>query len=382
LDISETEWGKGYYTPGCIILAQGIFKNDMFKAKVICHPPFAENNSTFQEKFLNDFFGSISKAFKEDHEETSRIKSNNTNNPEEFYLKTFLNKESIPKIMYPKIQENHIQLNYENFNMSKATFNLELAEKFIHQSEDLLSEEFMIVISNPDLSNQSVLTAIEKIITSYNTGIIPFMIVFMGNFVHEKSYNAFKTYSTVFDNLANIINKNSAIVKNTYIVLIPGPDEFSLFSGFPKHPIIDTIITPLKKKIPNLIAGTNPSKFTIFGREFVFFRDNLNKKLSKNSIVKCTDITKNNESYIHTVLCQGNLSPVDLGVSSRIWHLSNSMIILPLPDVIVLADVVLEFNEKRGNTRVVNPGNFSKDYSFTIIHPIRNEAELVKITVT
>ena len=201
------------------------------------------------------------------------------------------------------------------------------------------------------------------------------------NFIHEKSFNSFKTYSTNFDSLANVINKNSSIIKNTLIVLIPGPDDISLFSGFPKFPIIDTIISPLKKKIPNLISATNPARFTIFGKELVIFRDNLNKKLSKNSIVKCTDMTKNTESYIHTILCQGNLSPLDLNATSRIWNLNHSMFIMPLPDFLILADVVMEFSEKSSDTYIINPGNFTKDFSFSIIYPIKNEVDSCKINL-
>jgi hypothetical protein len=379
LDVSEAEWGKGYYTQGSIVLAQGYYKNDCLKAKVICHPPPVENNYTFNEKFEKDYFGAITKAF---IKETEKVHDNKTgaDRPEETFLLNFVNKDiSTSKFLYPKKIESHIHLNMENFNLSKSNPNQTIIDRHFENAKELLSEEFLIVISNPDLNNPNILTAIEKIITSY-TESIPFMIVFMGNFVSEKSYGTYKTYQTCFENLDKVIRKNDTIVKNTYIVIIPGPDEFSLFSGFPKHPVLDTFIAPMKKKL-NLINATNPARFTILGKEVVFFRDNLNKKLSKNSFVKCTDNTKNTEFYVHTVLCQGNLAPVDHNITSRIWHLAQSLSILPLPDILVLSDVVMEFNSKVGKTNVINPGNFTKDFSFYTIYPVKGEAEPCKINI-
>jgi hypothetical protein len=406
VDISEMqEWGRGYFTPGCVILCQGAFKNDVLKAKLIMHPPPVFNKFHFNERYEKDYFGAISKAFKngaDDKEvlfggitgmgmssvsQSGKGSNNKTNisissKPEENFLLNFLNRDlTTNKVLYPKNVECNVNLNIET--MIKGNYNQELTDKLFRTSSEVLSDEFFIVISNPDLSNSNVLLAIEKIITGYesnSTAIVPFMIVFLGNFLPESSYQCFKTYAQCFDNLANILLKNSMIVKNSYIVFIPGPDEFSLFSGFPKHPIIETVINPLKKKIPNIISATNPCRFSIFGKEIVIFRDNLNKKLSRNSIVKC-DINNNKEYYVHTVLSQGSLAPVDLNVTPRVWHLAHSMMILPLPDILILADAVEDFVIPISDLSVANPGNFTKDYSFNLVFPLKNLVEPCKVNL-
>ena len=412
IDISECEWGQGYFTQGCIVLVQGQHKNNILKAKCIVHPSPAVNNANLAERFENDYFGAMTKAFKMDAEERKSksnadyeaintnhnfLQLNNrnitfntksgaainsisaTNKPEENFLLNFLNKDlGSAKYLLPKTIENHIHFNLES--MSKSNFNQTVVERIFESSADALQDEFILIISNPDLTNQNVLNAIEKIIVSYNqsNNFVPFMIVFMGNFTPENSYNCFKSYGTAFDNLANILLKNSLIVKNTYIVFIPGPDDFSLFSGYPKHPVIETIINPLKKKIPNIISATNPARFSMFGKEFVFFRDNLNKKFARNSIPK-KEMIVNKDCFVYTVLSQGNLSPFDLNVTSKIWHLSQSMSILPLPDFLILGDAVEEFNTNIQNVNVINPGNFSKDFAFTVVSPLRNLVEPCKI---
>jgi hypothetical protein len=48
------------------------------------------------------------------------------------------------------------------------------------------------------------------------------------------------------------------------------------------------------------------------------------------------------------------------------------MIILPLPDILILGDVVTDFSmEMENDMIVVNPGNFTKDFSFSLIYPLK-----------
>lgn len=396
LDISECDWGKGYFTNGCIVLCQGNFKNDVLKAKAIVHPPPAFNNATFEDKFDNDFFGAITKGFKSIKEEkkqnlenqnhhSSNLGNNNctvNSRPEETFLMQFLNKDlSQSKYFFPKTFESSIQINLDT--LKQSGYNASIMERVSQSSFQMLSEEFFIVISNPDLSNPHVLTAIDKIITGYNQNSesLPFMIILTGSFTSDTSFDSFKNYNQVFESLANIIAKNTNIVKNSYIVVIPGPEDFSISSAFPRPPLIASVVNILKKKVPNLIAATNPCRLSIFGKEVVIFRDNLNKKLARNSIVKCEDIEKNKDFYIHTILAQGHLAPFDLGVTPQIWHLNLAMTMLPLPDILILADVVEDFYMTNKISTVVNPGNFSKDFSFNIIFPLKNLVEPCKITI-
>ena len=119
----------------------------------------------------------------------------------------------------------------------------------------------------------------------------------------------------------------------------------------------------------------------MFGKEVVIFRDNLNKKLSRNSL-QYIDISKNKDYYVHTILAQGNLSPLDLSVTSQIWHLSQAMSILPPPDFLILADLIEDFSsDPKNKVTVINPGNFTKDFSFYVVFPAKNVVEPCKINI-
>jgi hypothetical protein len=400
--IDETQSGKGYFTPGCIVLAQGVLKNEIFKVKAMIHPTSIENKMTFREMYENDYFGAITKAFKSNSNSNNpnfkfnNLKGRQINNtlpeanfnvkPEENYLFNFIKSNSDltnVRYFYPKNSENYILANYENLKKTSSSSN-SLVDKILNATQEFLADEFLLIISNPDLTNENILSAIEKVIQGYSSATntesstVPFMIIFIGNFVSENSFNSFKALTTAFENLANILAKNHYIMKNTYITFISGPEDFSLFSGFPKFPINEIFVNILKKKNLNVIPATNPCRFSIFGKEFVFFRDNINKNLARNQIFS-SDPEKNREYYIHTILSQGYLSPLDLNTTARIWHMAHSLSITPQPDYLILADIVLDFVSNSGKTTVLNPGSFSKDFTFYIVYPIRNVVEPCRV---
>lgn len=389
LDISNCEnWGKGFFTPGCCVICQGDYKNGILKAKLISHPPVVWNKKSFEEKFEKDFFGGITKAFKNGIDDinsqnfnlfNSNLKKGKKNFKEENYLKNFLNNDiSRNKVLYPKSLDVKININLNIEKMKKANFDSLVVDNLFNETKQILEDEFFLVISNPDLTNLNVLKAIEKIIEGYinlnpnNIIKLPFMIIFMGNFSSEQSFDKFNLIESAFENLTNILLKNKNLIEKCYFIFMSGPDDFSLFNGFPKNQYMPFLIEKMKKKIPNIINASNPCRFNIFGKEVVFFRDDLEKKLSRNSIRECSNPKNEKDYYIHTILHQGCLSPLILSVTPRIWNFSSSMIILPLPDILILGDVVTDFSMEIDNDIiVVNPGNFTKDFSFSLINPLK-----------
>ena len=388
IDISNCEkWGKGYFTPGCCIICQGDYKNGILKAKLIIHPPVVWNNKSFEDKYEKDFFGGITKAFKNGIDDKNLVNNNSlfngkkkrSNFNEENYLKNFLNHDiSRNKVLYPKTLDNPININLNIEKMKNSNYDNNVIDKIYNETKQILEEEFILIISNPDLTNLNVLKAIEKIVEGYislnpnNLIKLPFMIIFMGNFSNEQSFEKFKLIESAFENLTNILIKNKRLIEKCYFIFMPGPNDFSLFNGFPKHPYMPFLIEKMKKKIPNIINASNPCRFNIFGKEIVFFRDDLEKKLSRNSIKEINDNKIEKDYYVHTILEQGCLSPLILSVTPRIWNISSSMIILPLPDILILGDVVTDFSmEMENDMIVVNPGNFTKDFSFSLIYPLK-----------
>ena len=427
IDISNvTKWGKGYYTPGCCIICWGFFKNNKLTVDEISHPDFIWNKMTFEEKYEKDYFGAITKAFKNNRNNVRNKNSSKTkgeksiyNNPGiHFTIRNLLQHDiGSDKILYPKTVEIKSKINNGVQIIKDSFFEKDKIYNVFMDTKKILKNQFFLVLSNVNLGNNEVLKSIKVLINSYSKPNIalPFMIIFMGNFFKEQSFNNFKQFSSSFEQLEKILLENKKLVDNTYFVFVPGPEDLSLFNGFPKYPFVPSLIDKMKEKIPNIINATNPCRFSIFGKEIVIYRDDLNKKLSRNSINDTEEIINENtigdsnqsEFYVETILRQGNLAPLPLNISPRIWHLAHKMLILPLPDILILGDITekfrkyydynkinpsqnnnnneikdkfsLEENQNEGKILVINPGDFSKDTLFASINPLTMESNIYNL---
>ena len=427
LDISNvSKWGKGYYTPGCCIICWGFFKNNKLIVDEISHPDFICNTMAFEEKYEKDYFGAITKAFKNNKNNTGNKNKNKAkgdksiyNNPGiHFTIRNLLQHDiGSDKILYPKTVEIKNKINNGVQIIKDSFFEKDKIYNVFMETKKVLKNQFFLVLSNVNLADNEVLKSIKILINSYSKPNIalPFMIVFMGNFFKEQSFNNFKQFSSSFDQLEKILLENKKLVDNTYFVFVPGPDDLSLFNGFPKYPFVPSLIEKMKEKIPNIINSTNPCRFSIFGKEIVIYRDDLNKKLSRNTINDTEGSNNDNavgdinqsEFFVETILRQGNLAPLPLNISPRIWHLAHKMLIVPLPDILILGDITekfrksydfnkinpsqknnnneikdkfsLEENQEEGKILVINPGDFSKDTLFASINPLTMESNIYNL---
>jgi len=425
IDLSNVhKWGKGYFTPGCCVICWGFFKNNKLIVDEISHPDFIWNFMTFEEKYEKDYFGAITKAFKNNKNKGKNSSNNNSkskgsiyNNPGiHFTIRNLLQHDiGDNKILYPKTVDIKSRINRGVQIIKDSFYEKEKISKLFIESKNVLKNQFFLILSNVNLADNEVLKSIGELVNSYSKQDIalPFMIIFMGNFFKEQSFTNFKLFSSSFEQLEKILLENKRLVDNTYFVFVPGPEDLSLFNGFPKYPFIPSIIEKMKEKIPNIINATNPCRFSIFGKEVVICRDDLHKKLSRNSINDIENSDENQSDYfIETVLRQGNLSPLTLNLSPRIWHLAHKMMILPLPDILILGDITEKFrkyytyknnavnqnqnnnnvnmsrepqdlynqeNQNDGKILVINPGDFSKDTLFASVNPLTLESNIYNL---
>ena len=427
IDLSHVQkWGKGYFTPGCCVICWGYFKNNKLIVDEISHPDFIWNTLTFEEKYEKDYFGAITKAFKNNKNKEKNSSNYNSktkgetysiyNNPGIHYTIRNLLQHDIGdnKILYPKTIEIKSKINKGVQIIKDSFFEKDKISNLFVETKKILQNQFFLILSNVNLADNEVLKSIRLLVNSYSKSDIalPFMIVFMGNFFKEQSFSNFKLFSSSFEQLEKILLENKRLVDNTYFVFVPGPEDLSIFNGFPKYPFIPFLIEKIKEKIPNIINATNPCRFSIFGKEVVICRDDLNKKLSRNSINDTENNDNNNEEnnqsdfFVETILRQGNLAPLPLNISPRIWHLSHKMMILPLPDILILGDITEKFrkyynykktsqsqnnvnvniqnmneqeSQNEGKLLVINPGDFSKDTLFASINPMTLESNIYNL---
>jgi DNA polymerase epsilon subunit 2 len=89
----------------------------------------------------------------------------------------------------------------------------------------------------------------------------------------------------------------------------------------------------------------------------------------------CAPIFK---SLVHTIASQAHLLPLPLEARPVYWELDHSLRLEPLPDLLVLADRVDQYQSEVENTstQAVNPGSFASDASFLVYYPATREVEL------
>lgn len=388
LDLSNLQYEYNnqtqvYFTEGSVVLMEGRYNNRYFKAEKIIQPPSDLNEKEkmeFSEKVEEDFFGAITKIIK-----NFNLKEdvNNKENPvsiDNFVKKAnFTNK--VKSYFFPLSIEKSLKQNMNNLEMNY--YNSRINAELFKKSNDLIisSEQDVIIISNINLSDDLCLSKLKYLFTQFEASP-PALFILIGNFLPDSSFNSFLNQTLYFESLSNLIEINEKINNTSVFCIVPGINDISISSSLPLPKLPDFIEEILRKKIKNLIMATNPCRFSVFGKELVIFRDELHKKLSRYSLNFNLDIINNSDRLdllLNTIQGQRNLSPLLQEYSSRIWDLSSSFLLFPLPDYLIIGEMSMGYSKLVNNTTYINPGNFSKDYSFVHISPLTGEVQELSV---
>ena len=394
LDCSKTNWDKAYFPAGCVVLCEGRYDSEhsIFRATYILQPPIPQKKLSFTEKLESDYFGAVKKiveTFKnkniilQEKKDNSNKLSSNLNLSQTITGFTKLEQFSskIKSYIFPINQSAILKNQLENLNPNivKAKIN----QNIFSYCKQMIEQLDILIISNPNLSDPNVLDHIDHLFKTLETSTPPpCMVVFIGNFLPDSSFNSFKYQQNYFENLAEIIEKYSNINNNCIFTFIPGNDDIQVSSSFPQPSLAKYIIEAMEKKVKYIIPCSNPARFSIFGKEIVFFRDDLHKKLSRNSL-GLVDKNLSNVFYLNTLFGQGSLAPLEQEKSARVWHLAYTMLYFPPPDYLIIADLTEDYiNTDNTKTTFINPGNFSRDMSFILFNPLNNNIQPCKVEKT
>lgn len=375
LDITSCNWDKAYFTPTSVVLCEGQFNDEVFKVHYLLQPPIPEKNRTFTDKIEQDFFGATTKIIHRFKEKPKDLKEVSTL---DYFLKKGTFEHQIKTTIFPA----SIATNLKNLlsGIKSNSADVSINKHIFLSSQELISENpEIVIISNLCIEDSNCLNDLKTLLQKLN-GNPPTMFVLMGNFLPDSSFKSFKNQKQYFDKLASTIAEESNINDSSIFCFIPGNHDIQISSGFPIPQLPDFIVDILSKKIKHVIAATNPCRFSIFGKEFVFFRDELHKKMARNSIGFLDKDINRQKYYLNTLFGQGILSPLEQEKSPRVWHLSHSLLFFPPPDFLIVADLTQDFYSlDNPQTIFINPGSFSKDTSFMYVNPLKLEVQSCKI---
>jgi len=238
----------------------------------------------------------------------------------------------------------------------------------LQQRED----DRIVILSEVHLDEPHVLRDLETLFTGFAEAP-PNMMVFAGSFfAHKVSLAQAKQ---TFDALADLIHKHTSF-QQTHFVFTPGPRDPSLSAALPYPRLMPTLVARLQQKLRKVSFVSNPARIQYFGQEIVLFRADLLYKIRRHAVLSAApeSATQLTKLLAETVVSQSHLCPFNLDKQPVYWQFDNALGLYPLPDLLILADVVEEYEWVEEGCRVVNPGQFSSTRSFIVYFPASKHA--------
>lgn len=324
LDLSgDVVLSSGLFTEGCLVLVEGeVTENGAFKAATLIQPPAEPRLTTLKTFPALDWLGSdLSAGTKVDPEKLLKI---------------------------------------------------QLLRSPQHRGD------MIVILSDVFLDQPETLRRLAIMFAGY-ADMGPKAFVFLGNFCStplSARPGDMDKMRAWFNGLADLIAKYPSLARESQFVLIPGPRDvpMSLGNCLPCPPIPSILTGRLREKLSHVTFGSNPCRLSWIHRELLFFREDLLHKLRRNCIRPPSEMETIDASQhlVKTVLDQGHLCPLPLDKRPIYWNADHALRLYPLPDLLVLADVVDPYAWPYSGVEAANPGSFASDGQFMVYYPGRD----------
>ncbi|KYN01086.1 Geranylgeranyl transferase type-2 subunit beta [Cyphomyrmex costatus] len=160
---------------------------------------------------------------------------------------------------------------------------LKMSEKLqIH--EEMNQDGMIVFIAELWLDAPHVLQKFKTILEGY-MDYPPIAFVLCGHFLSfPTNVTSAKALVTGFKNLADIITQYTSIKESSKFVFVPGPHDLGSPKILPKPPLPKCIIEEVTKMIPNAIFTTNPCRIQYCTKEIVVLREDMLTKMCRNTL--------------------------------------------------------------------------------------------------
>lgn len=344
LNLRDTTFGDGFFYSGSMVVAQGRIVNDKFKVNTIIQPPQPVKELEFNNKFNRDYFGAIFKSFLAPEAEEKR------------------------SYVFPGELKSLAEQLVEDDNLNNI-LNGKVSSRNLAFIKENVENYFIVICSEVDLSSESCLVSLEKLVSGYNDNT-PFILVLMGNFSSVDDESSIPKLKVGFSKLAQILKKNPYFCQEGTLVILRGPNDLPLAKNYyPQDALPELFAKELRKTVGKVIFSTNPGRFVILGKEFVFFRSDLHFRYSKIAYnPRDLSFKESCYNYFMTILHQGRFLPMG-DKTSLITDFDGALHLLPNPDYLICCDSSCASNQTIYGTVCINTGPFNVNSSFTSIYP-------------
>ncbi|CAG9335099.1 unnamed protein product [Blepharisma stoltei] len=235
----------------------------------------------------------------------------------------------------------------------------------------------IVALSNVHLNDPRVMRLLDKLFAGY-AAFSNILFVLMGNFSSEPQANPYN-HKNLFTNLANLIGKYPNLQENAMWVFIPGPNDPGLGLFLPQQKLPNNL-TEAFESLKHWKSSSNPTRILFCGKKLIFAKIDQLRTLQRNSAVEPNfDENANPDAHLaHTILKQGHLCPT---LHTQVLpDYDHTLRIESQPDLICLADNTRYFNYSIDDSKVVNPGHFSRYSTFVAISGISLKVQLCDIS--
>jgi len=223
----------------------------------------------------------------------------------------------------------------------------------------------IVFLSDIYLDQTKTLERLETMLRAFDS-CPPACFVFSGRFCSVYGSSHVAKLKEGLQKLGEIITKFPNVEEESQFVFVPSLQDCGLNKMLPRPSLPASVTKDFCKKIPKAIFTSNPCRIQYFTQEIIIYRDDLMRKMCKNSL-RCptADLPENLMKTLHS---QSYLSPLPMHINPIYWKHSHALQIYPLPDLLVLCDKYASpYHVAQFGCNTINPGSFSSgDFNFKV----------------
>ncbi|KNC80071.1 hypothetical protein SARC_07559 [Sphaeroforma arctica JP610] len=313
-DLEYAETTTGMFTEQCIVLAEGVYANNIFHVKVLAHPP-PEKASVTRDIFRDiDLFGG----------------------------------------------ERH----------RKELDKLAVKEK-------TLENTFFVILSDVWLDNESVRTKLKDLFAGYMHAV-PDAFIFIGSFSEKTyGADHPRRVREGLSNLGSMIRQHQSLI-NVPCIFVPSAADPPGGDLLPRKPLPPAITKDIREKLPNCRFVSNPCRIRWYSQEIVIYREDVTAKMQRHCLVPLdtreTDAV--HKHLVRTLMDQAHLSPLPGRLRPLQIGYEHTMRLYPHPDVLIIADKHESYDIHYEDALCFNPGSFYQSgFSFVAYWPAAKTVE-------
>ncbi|KAK9461207.1 DNA polymerase alpha/epsilon subunit B-domain-containing protein [Lipomyces oligophaga] len=241
LELESPTYGEGYFTPGEILLFEGIYtRAEKLRIASMHHPPIETRKETRDVYGYLDFMGIAGIG-------------------------------SVPDGRYDKVIEQ------------------KMASEERHRGDRLV----IVLGSDIFLDDLRTFDALEKVFSTFEETHAPTAIILSGSFVSKPFFRngSSSHYKENFNQLAQLLSKFPRLCSKSTFVFIPGPnDPWSSTASaggptlWPQRAIPDIFTSKVRRVLSKSVWASNPCRICYFSQEIVVCRDDFTSRFIRNDI--------------------------------------------------------------------------------------------------